>query len=167
MTWFARILTIVTLSSALTGCGGGSESPDFTFIDAYLTTWDRFARGANELQPQLKLETPRFQEQLAKALVQGDRRAPSRVVFYAVVQVGGFIAYNSELGQACEQLVGRELSTSTSPQGARSYFAGDLYFWWEKHATEFDSFPLYEEWRQRDFAKQTVIPMYLSASKAK
>src|SRR4030095_5769121 len=100
-------LTILLLLT--NGCGGGL-SPDFSFIDAYLTTWDRFAQGANQLAPQIKRDTPRFQQELAVALRQGDRRAPSRLIFYAVVQVGGFIPHESELGRACEKLLCGEVT---------------------------------------------------------
>lgn len=161
------ILALVIFSLFTGGCGSKSSSSDVAFIDSYLATWDRFAQGANELAPQLKRDTPQFQRQLAEALTQGDRRAPSRMVFYAVVQVGGFIAYDSDLGRACERLVGSEVSIFTSKNGERSYFAGDLYFWWQRHRAEFESFPLYDEWQQRDFAKRTVIPMYESATKKK
>jgi hypothetical protein len=160
------LCSLVIFSFLLGGCGGKSSSPDFNFIDGYLTTWDRFAQGNNQLFPQLKRDTPKFQRQLADALNQGDKRAPSRLVFYAVVQVGGFIAYDSELGHASERLLGKDVPIFTAKDGERSYFAGDLYFWWERrHRSEFDSFPLYDEWKRRDFAKKTVIPMYQSATK--
>jgi len=161
------ILALMIFSLFTGGCGNKSSSPDFAFIDGYLATWDRFAQGANELVPKLKRETPRFQQQLAEALTQGDRRAPSRLAFYAVVQVGGFIAYDSDLGRACERLVGSEVSIFTNKKGERSYFSGDLYFWWERHRSEFEAFPLYDEWQQRDFARKTVIPLYESATKKK
>ena len=161
------ILALMIFSFFTGGCGSKSSSPDFAFIDGYLGTWDRFAQGANELVPQLKRDTPQFQQQLADALTQGDKRAPSRLVFYAVVQVGGFITYDSDLGRACERLVGSEISIFTSEKGERSYFAGDLYLWWQRHRSEYDAFPLYDEWQQRDFSKRTVIPMYESATKKK
>src|SRR5215813_11821219 len=103
-------LCSLTISAFLLGgCGGKSSSPDFNFIDNYLTTWDRFAQGNNDLLPQLKRDTPKFQRQLAEALKQGDKRAPSRLVFYAVVQVGGFIPCDSELGHASERLLGKDV----------------------------------------------------------
>jgi hypothetical protein len=147
------------------GCDNKSSSPDFKFIDNYLTTWDLFAQGNNDLLPQLKRDTPKFQRQLAEAFRQGDKRAPSRLVFYTVVQVGGFIPCDSELGNASERLLSYDIPIFTSKKGERSYFAGDLYFWWERHRSEFDAFPLYDEWRQRDFAKKIVIPMYESSTK--
>ena len=156
---------LIIFSLCIAGCGGKSASPDFTFIDGHLRTWDRFAQGANELSPQLKRDTPQFEKELAQVLQQGDRRAPSRLVFYAVVQVGGFIASDSDLGRACERLVGNEVPIFTSEQGERSYFAGDLYFWWQRHRAEFESFPLYDQWAEREFVKKTVIPMYESATR--
>ena len=161
-----RIAGLTLLSFALmTGGCDSNSSPDFRFIDAYLGTWDRFAQGANELAPQIRFGTARFQRELAKALKSADKRAPSRLVFYEVVQVGGFIAYDSELGRACERLVQTNVPVFISKTGERMYFAGDLYFWWEGHKGEFEKFPLYEEWRQREFARSTVIPMYQSSTK--
>jgi len=159
------ILIFVTLSLVGFGCGS-RQSPDFGFIDSYLTAWDKFAQGANDLVPRLKADTPEFQRQLAVALQQGDSRAPSRFVFYAVVQVGGFIPAESALGQAFRQSVGDAVSIFVSEKdGIRSYFAGDLYFWWESHKAAYPTFPLHEEWRQRDFARDVVIKMYEGAVK--
>jgi hypothetical protein len=146
---------------------GGSVSADFKFIDSYLKTWDRFAQGAKELGLQIKQDAPRFQQLLALALSQGDKRAPSRLIFYAVVQVGGFIPCDSELGRACERYVSDEVAVFSSKKDERMYFAGDLYFWWERHKAEHEAFPLYEEWSHREFAKKTVIPMYESAAKTR
>jgi len=142
------------------------QSSDFAFIDRYLATWDKFAQGANELMPRLKAEAPEFRSQLAAALRQEDRRAPSRFVFYAVVQVGGFIPAESDLGQAFHERIGDSVPIFVSDKdGSRSYFAGNLYFWWEAHKTEYPSFPLYDDWRQRDFARNVAIKMYESAAK--
>jgi hypothetical protein len=158
-------IALIVFCVCFAGCGGKSSSPDFKFIDGYLTTWDRFAQGDSDLAPHLKRDTLQFQKELAKALNQDDKRAPSRLVFYAVVQVGGFIDYDSELGRACQRLVGSKVPIFTSERGERSYFAGDLYFWWQRHRAEFESFPLYEEWSKREFTRKTVIPMYESAAK--
>lgn len=135
-------------------------APDFNFIDGFLHTWDRFARGANDLAPHLKRDSRQFQHQLAVALLQQDKRAPSRLVFYVLVQIGGFIPCDSELGRACEQLLGAGFPIVMYRESVRTYFAGDLYFWWQQHQAEYRSFPLYDEWRQREFAGTKVIPMY-------
>ena len=159
------ILVFVSIAVFGLGCRSG-RSPDFAFIDRYLSTWDKFAQGANDLLPALKADAPEFRSQLAAALRQGDRRAASRFVFYAVVQVGGFIPADSELGQAFHGSVGESVPIFVSEKdGSRSYFAGDLYFWWEAHKTEYPSLPLYDEWRQRDFARNVAIKMYESAAK--
>ena len=147
------------------GCAAKDSPIDFKFIDDYLVAWDQFAKGQNDLMPQLKTNKHEFSHQLATALNQGDKRAPSRLVFYAVVQVGGFIPYESELGKACEKVVGKEVTVFESKKGERSYFAGDLFFWWEKKQGDFERFPLYDEWRQRDFVKKSVIRLYESATK--
>jgi hypothetical protein len=156
--------SLIIFSLLFGGCGKNS-SPDFKFIDGYLTTWDRFALGNNELLPQLKRDTPKFQRQLAEALQLGDKRAPSRLVFYAVVQVGGFITYDSDLGRASERLLGKDVPIFTSRDGKRYYFAGDLYVGWERNRGRFDTFRLFDEWQRSDFATRTVIPMYESATK--
>jgi hypothetical protein len=128
----SSVVALIIFSLFAGECGSKSSPPDFAFIDQYLATWDRFAQGANG-------DTPRFQQHLAEALKQSDRRAPSRLVFYAVVQVGGFIVDDSDLGRACERLVGREVPISTSKKGERLYFAGDLYFWWQRHRSEYEA----------------------------
>ena len=163
--YFVTILIFVTLSLFGSGCGSG-PSPDFSFIDQYLTTWDKFAQGASELVPRLKADTPEFHRQLASALQKGDTRAPSRMVFYAVVQVGGFVPATSSLGEAFRGYVGDSVPLFVAEkEGTRGYFAGDLYSWWEARKSEFPPFPLYEEWRQRDFARNVAIKMYESARK--
>src|SRR5271163_4473414 len=127
MHYWMSTAALMFLSLCLAGCGGRS-SPDFKFIDSYLATWDQFAQGANELLPQIKRDAPRFQQQLAVALAQADKRAPSRLVFYVVVQVGGFIPCESELGRACGKAFTGEVPIFTSKKGERMYFAGDIYF---------------------------------------
>jgi hypothetical protein len=159
------ILAFVIMAIFGFGCRSG-QSPDFAFIDRYLSTWDKFAQGANELLPTLKADAPEFRSQLAAALRQGDQRAPSRFVFYAVVQVGGFIPADSELGQAFRERVGDAVPVFASEKdGSRSYFAGDLYFWWDAHKTDYPSFPLYDEWQRRDFTRNVAVKMYESAAK--
>jgi hypothetical protein len=153
------------LSSLFSGC---SEKPsgDFAFIDKYLTTWDEFAQGNNGLAAALKTDAQQFSAELSAALKKADSRAPSRFVFYAVVQVGGFIPLDSELGQAFHQRVGDAVPIFTSDKdGEQRYFAGDLYFWWEGHKSEFAPYPLYDDWRQREFTKNVALKLYESASK--
>ncbi len=163
MIYLCSVLVCVGLCLLAIGCGAG-DSTDFVSIDRYLATWDRFAQGANDLLPQVKTETPAFQRQLAAALRKKDPRGPSRFVFYAVVQVGGFIPAESELGQAFRQAVGDAVPLFVSDKdGSRGYFAGDLYFWWEAQKSNYPAFPLYEDWRQRDFARNVAIRMYEGA----
>ena len=77
-----------------------AEKYDFKFVDEYLHAWDRFANGENRLVPYLRDNKKSFENHLTTALVAKDKKAPSRAVFYAVVQVGGFIETDSSLGQA-------------------------------------------------------------------
>ena len=157
------LLMVFSLFSS--GCGS-KPSPDFALIDQYLTTWDQFAQGDNSLTPRLKQGQTAFQQHLTDALTKNDNRAPGRFVFYAVVQVGGSIPLASPLGQAFQQRVGSAVPIFTDDKdGSKSFFAGDLYFWWEAHKSEYASYPLYEEWRQRDFAQRVAIRMYQSAAK--
>ena len=147
------------------GCGS-KRSPDFALIDRYLHSWDRFAQGDNSLVTRLNQDKAAFEKHLTDALRKNDNRAPSRVVFYAVVQVGGFIPLASSLGQEFQQRVGNAVPIFTDDKdGSRSYFAGDLYFWWEAHKAQYASFPLYDEWRQREFARNVAIKLYESAVK--
>jgi hypothetical protein len=145
---------------------GSKPSPDFTLIDRYLTIWDQFAQGDNPLGPRIKQDRAAFEQNLADTLAKNDSHAPSRFVFYAVVQVGGFIPLAWPLGQAFQQRVRDAVPIFTNEKDrSRSFFAEDLYFWWEAHKSEYVPFPLYEEWRQRDFAQNVVIKMYQSATK--
>jgi hypothetical protein len=141
-------------------------SPDFAFIDSYLATWDRFAQGDNSLVPIIKADRAKFESHLADALAKNDNRAPGRFVFYAVVQVGGFIPLASPLGQAFQQRAGHAVPIFTNEKdGSQSFFAGDLYLWWEAHKSEYAPYPLYEDWSQREFARNVAIKMYRSAAK--
>jgi hypothetical protein len=162
-----RFLIPLLMIFSLLGSGCGSKpSPDFTPIDRYLTIWDQFAQGDNSLGSRIKQDREAFEQNLADALTKNDSRVPSRFVFYAVVQVGGFIPLASPLGQAFQQRVGDAVPIFTNEKdGSRSFFAGDLYFWWEAHKSEYVSFTLHEEWRQRDFAQNVAIKMYQSATK--
>jgi hypothetical protein len=153
---------VVSVLSA--GCGL-RPAPDFTLIDNYLRTWDQFAQGDNSLAPRIEEDRVLFEQHLADALTQNDHRAPGRLVFYAVVQVGGFIPVSSPVGRAFQQRFGDTVPAVPNPKdGSHGFFAGDLYFWWEAHKAEHASFPLYEEWRQREFARNVPIRLYESAA---
>jgi hypothetical protein len=159
--FFISLLMVFSLFGS--GCSS-KPSPDFTLIDQYLKTWDQFAQGNNSLIPRIKQDRAAFEQHLTDALARNDNRAPGRFVFYAVVQVGGFIPVSSPLGQVFQHRVGDAVPIFTNEKdGSQSFFAGDLYFWWEAHKSEYAPFPLYDEWRQRDFARNVVIRMYEGA----
>ncbi|MCA9230732.1 MAG: hypothetical protein KDA57_08770 [Planctomycetales bacterium] len=140
--------------------GATEMDNDITFVDDYLTKWDRFAQGENNFVPEIKQSTAEFELALTRLLASRDPRAPSRLVFYAVVQVGGFIVADSELGRAAKPVLGDDFNIFTNKEGKDTFFAGDLYFWWQDHKNEYKAFRLFEEWQNRDFAKSTAIPMY-------
>jgi hypothetical protein len=159
------ILFLMIFSSLFGGCSN-KPTGDFAFIDKYLTTWDEFAQGNNGLAPVVKADAQQFSAELTAALKKSDSRAPSRFVFYAVVQVGGFIPLDSELGQAFHERFGDAVSIFTSDKdGKQRYFAGDLYFWWEAHKSEFAPYPIYDDWSQREFTRNVALKLYESASK--
>jgi hypothetical protein len=144
---------------------GAQVDSDLKLVDDYLNKWDRFAQGENELVPYIRDNKDSFEDALTRLLKAEDKRAAARLVFYAVVQVGGFIPLESDLGKASARLLGVDFPIFTSEGGTRAYFAGELYFWWQENHVKFESFPLFEEWSQREFAQTVVVPMYKSASK--
>jgi hypothetical protein len=133
---------------------------DIETVDHYLTKWDEFAQGANALVPMLNQERPAFEAALSRLLEVGDRRAPARLVFSAVVQVGGTIPADSDLGRAAMGVLGAEFPVITRTDGQRVLFAADLFEWWERNRGAFLEFSLFEAWASRSFAQQAVIPMY-------
>jgi hypothetical protein len=124
------------------GAGDKDMTRDLELVDGYLQKWDRFAQGENQLVPELRDNKARFEAALADLLIAGDKRAPARMVFYPVVQVGGAIPVESELGNAVAPILGPNFAVTTTKDGQRVYFAGDLYFWWEANRTKFDAYPL-------------------------
>jgi hypothetical protein len=132
---------------------------DIEIIDAYLAKWDRFARGEKSLVPELNGEAPACGAALGRALKAKDKRAPARLVFSVVVQVGGGIPVDSDLGRDAATLLGPDFPEVDGKKG-KVYFAGDLYFWWLEHQKEYEPCPLFDEWATREFAQKTVIPMY-------
>jgi hypothetical protein len=135
---------------------------DLALVDDYLAKWDRFAQGENELVPFLKENKGQFETALARMLNAKDERAPARMVFYTVVQVGGSIPVDSELGKAAAITLGPDFPVTTAEDGKRLYFCGDLYFWWQDNQKKFKAYPLFDEWSKRDFAQTVAIPMYES-----
>ncbi len=140
---------------------------DLEFVDEYLSNWDSFAQGQNELVPILRDNKTEFLAALVRMLKSHDKRAPARMVFYPIVQIGGSIDVDSDLGQACAKIVGDDFPITNTKKGEQVYFGGDLFFWWEGNRERFESFPLFDEWMPRDFTQNVVIPMYLSTSKRK
>ena len=151
----------LALSLVLLGCDSGS-GPSFRFIDSYLANMDRFVQGGGSMS-RLNEDAEKFHAQLALALAQEDKRAPGRMVFYVVIHGRGFIPYETELGRACGSLFAGEVPLTPVQQGMHIYSAPDVYRWWERHKTEYEAFPPYDAWRQREHVKKTVIPMYESA----
>jgi hypothetical protein len=102
---------------------------DLTLVDGFLSKWDRLAQGENDLAPQIKQLTPEFEQALSRLLESRDSRAPARLVFYAVVQVGGYIEADSELGRAAKPTLDGDFNIVTNKDGVDTIFAGDLYHW--------------------------------------
>ena len=142
-------------------------SRDLQVVDGYLEKWDRFAQGENQLVPELRDSKAGFEAALARLLAAGDKRAPARMVFYPVVEVGGSISAESELGKASATVLGPDFPVTTMKDGQRVYFGGDLYLWWENNRDKYESFDLFDEWSKRDFAQTVVIPMYRRTVKGK
>jgi hypothetical protein len=136
------------------------RAPDYAFLDDYLSRWDRFARGENDLMPALTAEVRRFNTELAFALRADPRAAMGRAILYPLLQVGGFVPLDSAVGEALSDVWGRDAPPSTLLSGRSYYFAGELYFWWEANRSRFERYAPYEEWRDRDFARKTAVPMY-------
>src|SRR5262245_45341870 len=80
--------------------GHAQMSRDLQLVDSYLEKWDRFAQGENRLVPELRDSKADFEAALTRLLAAGDKRAPARMIFYPVVEVGGAIPADSELGKA-------------------------------------------------------------------
>jgi hypothetical protein len=110
--------------------------------------------------PSIKAIWHDFEAALVRLLEKKDPRAPARMVFYPVVQVGGFIPLDSALGRAAKSTVKDEIRPFIDKQGKEHYFAADLYLWWEQHESEFVPFGQFDEWRKRPFGRDTVIPGY-------
>jgi hypothetical protein len=179
----ARDLLSCWLVIVLIGCSGNSPSQpsmsptanrgedpmtkDIKLVDEYLEKWDRFAQGENTLVPYLKNNQGEFETALAHMLNANDKRGPARLVFYSVVQVGGFIPADSDLGKAGIQILGPDFPVTPTEKDKKALFSGELFNWWESHSKEYDTFALFDEWMQRDFAKQVVIPMYKRTTKVK
>ena len=139
---------------------GDMAASDLALIDDYLRQWDQFAQGANELAASIREKQTVFESSLTRPLLAGDKRAPARMVFYPVVQIGGSINADSELGKAVAALVGDAVAVTTSDTGEPGFFAGHLYFWWLDEHEKFEAFPLFDEWQSREFAQTVAIPMY-------
>jgi hypothetical protein len=139
----------------------GAPTADFAFVDDYLARWDKFAQGENEQVPYLRDHKKKFEAELSRLLHSGAKKAIGRVVFYAVVQVGGFIDIDSELGREASKVFG-PLPLTDGQNGEKLIFAGDIYFWWESRKRDLPEFSLYTEWEKRDFAQNVAIQMYKS-----
>jgi hypothetical protein len=144
------------------GCSAGTPdtSADLREVDDYLEKWDRFARGESQLFPYLRANKAGFEAALTRLLRSGDVAAPARMVFYPIVQVGGFIPVDSELGASAAAILGPGFPMTTRKDGQGAYFGGELYFWWEDNQKRFGSFPLFDEWKKRELTQSTVIPFY-------
>ena len=174
------LLVYFVLACAIPGCskqqpdvtpapavGDAQMNRDLQLVDRYLEKWDRFAQGENQLVPELRDSKAGFEAALTRLLAAGDKRAPARMVFYPVVEVGGAIPADSELGKASAAVLGPNFPVTTTKEERRVYFCGDLYLWWEANRAKYEAFPLFDEWSKRDFAQAVVIPMYRRMAEGK
>lgn len=136
-------------------------------VDLYLRKWDEFATGSPDPGYHLGNRFPEFEASLLRMFSTKDPRAPSRFVFYELVQVGGFIEAESPLGRAFTEATNGSCPTTLAGGDVLKYFAGDLYFWWREHAADFTPMPLLDDWLKRAFALRTAIPMYIAVRSSK
>jgi hypothetical protein len=99
---------------------------DLHVVDDYLSKWVRFAQGESELVTFLRDNKGLFEAALTRMLNAKDKRAPARMVFCCVVQVGGAIPADTELGKAAASILGPDFPATISEKGERIYFCGDL-----------------------------------------
>jgi hypothetical protein len=144
----------------LTNCIRRQPTDDIGRVDLYLKKWDAFAVGSPDPHYHLGHRFPEFEASLLRLFAANDPRAPSRFVFYQLVQVGGLIEAETPLGQAFTQATQASCRTTLAGGDTPKYFAGDLYFWWLDHATKFAPMPLMNNWLKRPFAHRTALPMY-------
>ena len=78
---------------------------------------DTFASLGEESNPTLGELTPTFEQALTRLLECGDRRAPARLVFYPVVQIGGDIPADSPLGRAALPVLGDDFQLASLDDG--------------------------------------------------
>jgi hypothetical protein len=154
-----RILAFLLTLAFPSHMHANEPSSRLKFVDDFLVKWDRFAQGDNSLVPYVRDNRAKFEEDLAFLLEDGEPAAVGRLVFYAVVQVGGFIDSESRLGEGVLQVFGR-MPTTEGKNGEKMIFAGDLYFWWLERRSEYPEFPLYLEWEKRPFSQNVTIRMF-------
>jgi hypothetical protein len=135
-----------------------ADALDLGPIDSHLAMWDRFAQGDRSLVPKMNETWPRARTALVEALKAKDPRAPSRLVFLMLVQVGGSVPVDSEMGQTWRNHVPDFPAHEVDSE--KVYFAADFYAWWKRNESPQHDLPLLREWLSRDFARTHVIPMY-------
>jgi hypothetical protein len=156
-----QLLTLViAMVFSLNLFAGDKAGADYSFIDQYLQDWDTFAQFNNGLVDSINSRTVKFKSELAKAIEDNPKKALPRAVFYAVVQVGGSYSIDSEIGKIITKQTNNKIPIHITDEKKQIYFSGDLFLWWEDQKSDFESYPLLEEWIKRDFAQETVIPIY-------
>jgi hypothetical protein len=165
MTPNATMRTFVLVAMILWLVPARASEGNLSSVDSYLAMWDRFAQGENSFAREINDAWPAARESLIRGLNAKDPSFPSRVVFLMLVQVGGSMDVDSDLGRAWRNYVGD--FPVTEDDSRKVYFAADFYSWWRRHQSTRNDLPLLREWLSRDFAMKTVIPMYEGFSKGK
>jgi hypothetical protein len=143
-----------------------SNNVSFEFIDKYmdlLFVCGSAATGEERLQAQAtcKQMEQRVTEELTRALLEGDSRAPSRVCYFVAAECAGSIRVKSPLGQAWVRGVGAGMKPFKSRRGL-IFMSADFYWWWQAHRNEYPSLHVFEQWCQLDWTKKMVIPLFQS-----
>jgi hypothetical protein len=132
------------------------SAPDWTFLDDYLSRWDRRLRGEDELFGGLARELTRFNGELVRALRVDPRRAVPRAIMFPLLRGAGSgaIPVDAPVGVALRDALGKNAMPRTTWPAGEFYAAADLLEWWEANREGYEPFPFFDEWRARALTRR-------------
>ena len=110
--------------------------------------------------PELNADLEPFAQKLSLLLDAKDPRAPARAVFFTTVQVAGEIPLETPLGESMQRVLGDDVPVMRLEGRPASYAAWHLFQWWTENRGRFEAFSLLDAWEQRDYTRETVLPLY-------
>ena len=141
------------------------DSYDLALVDEWLAELDGLAKQGRVPRniAYTNAKHKRAMSHITWALIRRDPHAPSRFVFMGLVASDNPVPARRQIYQEFCSMVGTRLPTFSTIEGSctEDFFEpAGLFFWYQEDRDKYESFPLLDEWLERESTKNERIPVF-------